>query len=55
MAPLLRRYRWCKWGQPTPAELRPALCLVAEVLGEPLAPWRQILEALEDSDILEDV
>jgi hypothetical protein len=45
--PLLRHYRWARWGQPTPPELRPALCLVAEVLGEPLSPWRSLAEALD--------
>ncbi len=53
--PLLRRYRWCRWGQPTPKELRPALCLVAEVLGEPLSPWRQLAESISEAiDNLEE-
>jgi len=32
---LLEWFRWAKYGQPVPQEMRPALCFVAAALGEP--------------------
>ena len=43
---LLEWYRWARWGQPVPDEMRPALLFVADALGEPLSPWLDLAELL---------
>ena len=50
---LLEWFRWAKWGQPVPAEMRPALCFVAAELGEPygLVPLVEQLRKLIEEEV----